>query len=299
MGDRWTVIWPSFVLLLVLVAVAVIVVWKPPSTAPLREVSVRPIPPPTPELPETPWRETFSDVDLPTVTESQLVPQESAESSQTAIHESKSIEGATPDAALAQDEKGILAQKLLGLNYVSYTRLGSRKKGKIEDTIHNVSYDVEEGFAFPNGVLLESLEPKVATMRLGEATYELKLLRRPDFMNRPDLLSYMPSKEEQEQAKKWYMELYGEKLKLQSDKYKPPNGSRVPKQLSPEEEAEAKRQYFEQYGNKFQNEQNLADQAMKEADPEAQAKIRKKLYLEFWKKRYPDREPPFQIDAEE
>ena len=287
MGDRWMVIWPSLVLVVVLIAVAAIVVWRPPESDTLRTVTIRPVVPPTPALVETPWRRVFTDIELPSTTVS--------ESQQTSLPVIESLPTPFPTEIMHPDV--VLAQKLLGWVYVGFSQVGTRR-GTIEDTIRKRTYQVYEGYELPGKIIVETLTPRAATVSLDSATYELEIVRRPAFMDRPDLLSYMPTEEEQNQAREYYNKLYRDKLADQGKHYKPVTGVKVPHRPTKEEEEIGKQEYEKNYGQKFREEQQIKDQIMQTADPALQKELRIKLYLEWWKRKYPDKEPPIKVQEE-
>lgn len=280
MGDRWIII---VLVLTIGLVVAGVVLFSPPKNADLRVAEIQPVSIPTPELTETPWRSEIVDIDLPPPVQESF----------TVFSATSGIiaEVTTPDEPAWEDQVGpeaVLAQRLIGLAYINYIQLGDVRRGEILNTLKGETHQVYEGYELPGQILVESLSPATATVRLNDVTRVLALARRPAFLDDPGRHDKVPSPEQQAEARDYYMTVYGDFLREQAKNYKPSTGVPVPHQLTAEEEEAAKKAYMETYAKQFVQDDAMRQEAEKLMDPELQ----RKNMLEYWKKFHPNKEVP-------
>lgn len=281
MSDRSTVLIPLVVVAVVLLVVVFVVI-QPTEQTPLRTAAVHTVPAPTPDLPATPWREAFLDVEL-------APPEPEPESEQVAEAPSPTAVAVLPTPGPTLHPRGRLAQKLLGMVYINYIQVGDVKRGSIQNTLKNDLYSVFEGYKLPGGIVVDTLSPLTAVVRLEDATYELKLVKRPDFLDNPNLATLMPTAEQQELARDWYEAQYGDFLREQAKDYKPLTGVPVPKRLSPEETEQRRKEHMEKWGKQFGLDSQKAQELHeKHYDPEVQ----RQAFLKYWEQFHPGKELP-------
>ncbi|MDX9754852.1 MAG: hypothetical protein RBU29_12890 [bacterium] len=167
--------------------------------------------------------------------------------------------GTSMVAQPAQSESGFSSQgedraRLLALIddwvYVNFSQVGQTKQGRINQTKKNQVLTVYEGDQLESGIQVTLLTNAAATLRLGEAVYNLPLAVEPEFFkelrstNNPRPLT----PDEQKQALEFYMNRWGHKFKAMSEGYQPPPGMMMPQQMTPEQNQKGLEEYRKRYG---------------------------------------------------
>ncbi|RJP21512.1 MAG: DUF2531 family protein [Candidatus Omnitrophota bacterium] len=170
--------------------------------------------------------------------------------------------------------------------YEMYSQVGSTKLGQIKDTRQNTLMKVYEGKTLENGVEVVRLSAESVLLKLGEATFTLRLAEEPKFFEDIKKNPRALTPEEQSKAYDYYMIRWGDKFKEYSKGYQPPAGMQNPQPATLQMKQQGYKEYMERYGQKFQENGNTYQ--MPEINPEKQ----RELYKKYWEKFHPDREMP-------
>lgn len=229
----------------------------------------------------------FPDPTSIVVPEETLAPEPVEESPETAAD--PAIQQSVPRKTTMEGDRGRLLALIEDWVYVEFSQIGnSRKTGTIHKTRDNVYQTVFEGEKLDNGIEVMQLTSDQATLRLGEASFALRIAIVPDFFAEVKNQIRPLTPEEQEAAFDYYMRRYGDKFKAYSKGYKPPYGTRQPTTVTPEEFQKGQEEYMRRYGNQFLKEQQMNQaQGVSPNTEQAQESFRK-----YWERYHPDKPMP-------
>ena len=195
-----------------------------------------------------------------------------------------------PEAKPEMFSKELDRNRLLNLIddwiYVDFSQVGSAKLGRIQITRENSFLEVNEGTKLQNGIIIAQLTRESAMLKLGEASFLLRLAQEPKFFEEVKQTLRPLTPEEQKEAFDYYMARFGDKFKEQSKDYQPPAGAQNPRQITPEDRKKGLEQYFEKYGKQFQKE------GSQYKVPFPYGEKQQELYQKYWKKFHPDQPMP-------
>lgn len=178
--------------------------------------------------------------------------------------------------------------------YTDYTQVASTKRGRLEHLKTKEQRQIWEGMEFDNNIVVASLSPEAAIMKLGEATWALRMARRPAFFDEVARNPRPLSPQEQQEALEYYMRVYGDRLRELSKNYKPLPGVSVPSAPPTKEQIEkSKQKYMQMYGRRFQQEQMLRPTFSR-----ASIEEQRRNFERYWRTYHPDKPmPPFPIQS--
>jgi len=189
----------------------------------------------------------------------------------------------TPSPKISNEE--IDRNRLLALIedwvYVDYSQVGPTKIGRIHQTRKKEYLEIYEGKTLDNGIQVAQLTDDAATLKLGEATFRLRLALKPAFFDEIKDNWRPITREEQQQAYEYYERIYGDKFREYSKGYKPPSGMPMPRPISADDQEKGRRQYMEMYGNQFMKEAKQFPVAFPGTEEQRQN------YEKYWQKFHP------------
>ncbi len=277
--------------LIVLVAALAIVIVVVLSSLPPRRVPYRLASVPTPGLAvplstPTPEADAFVEYFPQTATppsEEIAVPQEEETPVQPESTPTPVKEALSEDTAM-----NTLLAVLADWIYTDYTQIASKKMGRLEHIRNKEKREISEGTQLERGVEVASLSPEKAVMQLADATFPLRIVRRPSFFDDPEKRWGPRTPEEQREGLEYYMRVYGDKMRAIAKNYKPLPGVEVPKSPPTKEEIqESKERYMQMYGDRFQQQQAL-QQGLQLSRPE----IQRRNFERYWRTYHPDKPIP-------
>lgn len=178
-----------------------------------------------------------------------------------------------------QPAKNVLLTVLWDWNYTDYTQIGTTKRGRLEHVRTKEQRQIWEGLELEHDVIVASLSPEAAIMQLEDATFPLRIVRKPAFfdelMKKPRPLT----PEEQREALDYYMRLHGDRMRELSKYYKPLPGLNLPSSPPTQEQVQKnKERYMQMYGQRFKQEQSLRATSRR-SSPEQQ----RQSFERYWK----------------
>ncbi|MFH1741756.1 MAG: hypothetical protein ABIH23_22350, partial [bacterium] len=166
--------------------------------------------------------------------------------------------------------------------------IASKKSGMLENFKTNDRRAIWEGMKMEHDVLVASLSEQSAVMQLDDATFELRLVKRPSFFDRLAERRGPLTPQEQQEGLEYYMKVYGDKMRELSKNYKPLPGVNLPTSPPSQEEMEKrKQQYMEMYGQQFKREQALSPK-----DAPSSEEQERRNFEQYWKTYFPDKPMP-------
>lgn len=184
--------------------------------------------------------------------------------------------------------KVVLLSLLADWIYTDYTQVASTKRGRLEHLKTKEQREIWEGIELENDVVVASLSSEAAVIQLADATFSLRIVRRPAFfdelMKKPRPLT----PEEQQEALDYYMRVHGDRMRELSKHYKPLPGVTLPSSPPTREEIQKSRErYMQMYGQRFKQEESLSPTVM----PSQQ---QRQNFERYWKTYRPGEPmPPF------
>lgn len=173
--------------------------------------------------------------------------------------------------------------------YISFSQISKTKIGQIQRSRENEIFEVVEGNTLENGIFVAQLTDEAATLKLGEAFFNLRLAREPDFFKDIQKNPRPLTPKEQKEAYEYYKRRFGDKFTYHSQGYTPPPGMQMPKPMTPEEYQEGLKKYEESYGKRFREEAKRSN--LSYPMPSEQLEN----YKKYWQQFHPGKTmPPFQ-----
>jgi hypothetical protein len=257
---RLTILIPLLILLAAIVLVGIVLFSGSRMESGPYQLAVLPTPELLPPISTpTPSAETFVEL-FPTIVIPTRVPvtEEPSVAPEPSIPQPEQTPEA--EVPPIEPGRNALINLLLNWNYVDFTQIASTKRGRLEHFGTKEQREVTEGMPFEHDIVVASLSPEAAIMQLGSATYALPLIKVPAFLENLKNRKGPLTPEEQQQGLDYYMQIYGNKMKELSRDYRPLPGVNLPKPPSKQQIEESKRRYKEVYGRQFQQEQALTGQ---------------------------------------
>jgi len=171
--------------------------------------------------------------------------------------------------------------------YVEFSQIGdSNKTGTIHKTRDNTFFNVFEGQTLENGIQVNQLTGDAVILRLGEATFPLRLALVPKFFDEVKENPRPLTPAEQEEAYNYYMRRWGDKFEKFSENYKPPYGTQMPQQVTQQDQEQGLKEYQERFGNQFMKETQQYNQGYPQTQEQRDA------YKRYWEKFHPGKPMP-------
>jgi hypothetical protein len=179
--------------------------------------------------------------------------------------------------------------------YVDYTQVASTKRGRLEHLKTKEQRQIWEGMELENDVVVASLSPEAAVMQLADATWALRIVRKPAFFEELMRERRPLTPDEQREALDYYMRVYGDRMRELSKHYKPLPGVSFPSSPPTKEQIEeSKQRYMQLYGQQF-----MQEQALRPTMPPTSLEQQRQNFEKYWKTYHPGEPmPPFPVQLD-